>query len=199
MSRIVVLGAGVFGVTSALALRRRGHAVVLVDPGPLPRPEAASTDVSKIVRLDYGADALSTELMERALGGWRAWNEESGRTLFHEDGLLVLAQGPLQPGSFEGDSLDTLSRRGHRLQLVQVRRVHRDDVLAARSAQAQAPRPHGLDVFRPLVDQRHVVSGPREHPAHHAADRPRAEDPDSRRHLASRAPDWPAAYHRLDS
>ncbi|HVQ23648.1 MAG TPA: FAD-dependent oxidoreductase, partial [Planctomycetota bacterium] len=116
MGRIVVLGAGVFGVTAALALQERGHTVALVDPGPLPRPEAASTDVSKIVRLDYGADELSTELMEQALPRWRAWNAESGRTLFHEDGLLVLTRGPLRPGSFEGDSHALLGRRGHALQ-----------------------------------------------------------------------------------
>ena len=116
MSRIVVLGAGVFGVTAALALQQRGHAVALVDPGPLPRPEAASTDVSKIVRLDYGADELSTALMEQALPRWRAWNRESGRTLYHEDGLLVLTRGPLRPGSFEGDSHALLTRRGHALQ-----------------------------------------------------------------------------------
>lgn len=116
MSRIVVLGAGVFGVTAALALQERGHRVVLVDPGPLPRPEAASTDISKIVRLDYGADELSTTLMEQALPRWRAWNAESGRTLFHEDGLLVLSEGPPRPGSFEADSFALLTRRGHALQ-----------------------------------------------------------------------------------
>ncbi|HZM00878.1 MAG TPA: FAD-dependent oxidoreductase, partial [Planctomycetota bacterium] len=116
MSRIVVLGAGVFGVTAALALHRRGHSVTLVDPGPLPRPEAASTDVSKIVRLDYGADEISTRLMEQALPRWRAWNEDSGRTLFHEDGLLVLTEGPPRPGSFEADSFALLRRLGHSLQ-----------------------------------------------------------------------------------
>ena len=116
MGRIVVLGAGVFGVTAALALQERGHTVALVDPGPLPRPEAASTDVSKIVRLDYGADELSTRLMEEALPRWRAWNAEAGRTLFHEDGLLVLSEGPPRPGSFEADSFALLSRRGHALQ-----------------------------------------------------------------------------------
>jgi len=114
--RAIIAGGGIFGVTAALALQQRGHAVALVDPGPLPRPEAASTDVSKIVRLDYGADELSTVLMEQALTRWREWNGESGRTLYHEDGLLVLTRGPLRPGSFEGDSHALLSRRGHTLQ-----------------------------------------------------------------------------------
>ena len=56
MDRITVAGAGVFGVTAAIELRKRGHAVRLVDPGPLPHPLAASTDISKVVRPEYGAD-----------------------------------------------------------------------------------------------------------------------------------------------
>ncbi len=118
MGRILIAGAGIFGVTAALELRRRGHDVTLLDPGPLPRPEAASTDVSKIVRLDYGADDAATALMERALEGWRAWNRQAlGRglpALFHEDGLLVLTTGAMEPGGFEHDSHEVLVRRGHR-------------------------------------------------------------------------------------
>ena len=57
MSHVAVVGAGIFGVTAVLALRRRGHEVSLFDPGPLPHPLAESTDISKVVRLDYGPDA----------------------------------------------------------------------------------------------------------------------------------------------
>jgi len=117
--RVVIAGAGVFGAAAALELGRRGHDVALLDPGPLPHPLAASTDASKIVRLDYGDDALATALMERALPRWRAWNEAlraAGEPpAFHEDGLLVLAGEPLRPGSFEGDSHALLTARGHRL------------------------------------------------------------------------------------
>ncbi len=117
--RVVVAGAGVFGAAAALELRRRGHAVALLDPGPLPHPLAASTDASKIVRLDYGADALTTALMERALPRWRAWNEDLRHAgeppAFHETGLLVLSGRALEPGTFEGDSFALLTARGHRL------------------------------------------------------------------------------------
>jgi glycine/D-amino acid oxidase-like deaminating enzyme len=87
--------------------------VEILDPGPVPRPEAASTDISKIVRMDYGADALYTELMERALPVWTAWNERWGEGLYHEDGFLVLALAPMQPGGFEHDSFRTMADRGH--------------------------------------------------------------------------------------
>jgi len=112
-SRIVVVGAGVFGVGGALALKRRGHDVVLVDPGPVPHPRAASTDISKAVRMDYGADEVATVLMEDALGKWRELNATWPRPLFHETGVMFLSRAPMAPGSFEWESLQVLTRRGH--------------------------------------------------------------------------------------
>jgi sarcosine oxidase / L-pipecolate oxidase len=111
--RAVVAGGGVFGTTAALALARRGHAVDLVDPGPLPHPLAESTDISKVVRLDYGKDELYTALAERALDGWRRWNREWPSPLFHETGTAFLARAPMRPGGFEHDSFELLTRRGH--------------------------------------------------------------------------------------
>jgi glycine/D-amino acid oxidase-like deaminating enzyme len=72
MTRALVVGAGIFGVTAALALRRRGVQVTLFDQGHVPHPLAESTDISKIVRLDYGDDETYTTMMERALDAWRA-------------------------------------------------------------------------------------------------------------------------------
>jgi len=116
MRRATVVGAGVFGVSAALELAARGWEVDLLDPGPLPRPEAASTDISKIVRMDYGRDLLLTELMERALPVWRTWNARWGAPIYHEDGFLVLAQAPFHPGGFEQESLRLLEARGHRVE-----------------------------------------------------------------------------------
>ena len=117
MDRIQVAGAGVFGVTAAIELRKRGHEVALIDPGPLPHPLAASTDISKVVRLEYGADERYTELAERAIEGWRRWNRDLG-TLYHETGLLLLRRTPLAPGTLEQDSFEIVSRRGHEPELL---------------------------------------------------------------------------------
>jgi glycine/D-amino acid oxidase-like deaminating enzyme len=111
--RIAVVGAGIFGVTAALELARRGHAVQLLDPGPIPHPLAASTDVSKVVRLEYGSDEDYLVMMEEALDGWRRWNRDLGEELFHESGVLFLRRTPMAPGTFEGDSFAQLRRRGH--------------------------------------------------------------------------------------
>ena len=79
MSRVIVVGPGINGVTAAIELKKRGHEVVLVDPGPLPHALAASTDISKAVRAAYGADEDYTALAERSIKLWRKWNEEFGR------------------------------------------------------------------------------------------------------------------------
>jgi glycine/D-amino acid oxidase-like deaminating enzyme len=117
-SDVIVVGGGIFGATAALALRRRGHRVTLVDPGPLPHPDASSTDISKVIRADYGPDVFYTEQMEAALPLWRAWNEAWPwpRPLFHETGFVLLTEGPMAEGSFEASSHRVLTSRGHALE-----------------------------------------------------------------------------------
>lgn len=115
-STVVIVGAGVCGVTAALELRQRGYVVKLLDPGPLPHPLAASTDINKAIRLDYGPDEVYLTLMEDALARWREWQagwQAEGRgPLFHETGLLFLCRAPLQPGGYEWESYQRLLKRG---------------------------------------------------------------------------------------
>src|SRR6266487_2520881 len=116
MSKTIVVGAGINGVTAAIELRRRGHKVTLVDPGPLPHPLAASTDISKAVRAAYGADEVYTELAERSIPLWRKWNEEFAVELYHEVGVMFVRQREMKPGDFEFESFKVLGRRGHRIE-----------------------------------------------------------------------------------
>ena len=112
MSRVIVVGAGINGVTAAIELKKRGHEVVLVDPGPLPHPLAASTDISKAVRAAYGADEDYTALAERSIKLWRQWNEEFGTKLYHEVGVMFVRRRKMAPGDFEHESLKLLKKRG---------------------------------------------------------------------------------------
>jgi glycine/D-amino acid oxidase-like deaminating enzyme len=112
MSRIIVVGAGINGVTAAIELKKRGHEVVLVDPGPLPYALAASTDISKAVRTAYGADDDYTALAERSIKLWRKWNQEFGTNLYHEVGVMFVRHRKMEPGDFEYESLKLLEKRG---------------------------------------------------------------------------------------
>ena len=116
--KTVVVGAGINGVVAAIELRKRGHDVVLVDPGPLPHPLAASTDISKVVRAAYGPDKEYTELAERSREIWQEWNIEFGVELYHEVAFLCMRQRPMEAGDFEYESLRLLERRGHRIERV---------------------------------------------------------------------------------
>ena len=114
--RIAVAGAGVFGAAASLELRRRGWEVVLLDPEAPPAPRAASTDVSKVVRREYGSDRFYLELASEAIEGWRRWNAEWPEPLYHETGVLVLglldSEAPLEGSGFTADSWRSLLAAG---------------------------------------------------------------------------------------
>ncbi|MCX6048379.1 MAG: FAD-dependent oxidoreductase [Chloroflexi bacterium] len=122
---IVVVGSGIYGITAALELHARGYQVAVIDPGPIPHPLAASTDISKAIRAEYGADEDYTIMMEEARLKWLTWNEEFQETLYTECGTTMLTRGPMLPGSYEHDSYDVCKRRGHPLERLNADEIRR--------------------------------------------------------------------------
>ena len=113
MRSIAIVGGGVFGMTAAIELRERGWTVWVVDRASVPAANAASTDISKVVRSDYGADELYSDMADAALHLWNRWNARWPDPLYHEDGFLVLAGDAMRPGEFEYESFTLLAKRGH--------------------------------------------------------------------------------------
>lgn len=109
---INIVGAGVCGITAALETRYRGHTVHVFDPGPLPHPDASSTDISKVLRMDYGTDEFYWDLMEESFRGWDSWNTDFSRPLWHKTGFLMLSRDNWQAGGFEFDSFTVSQKRG---------------------------------------------------------------------------------------
>jgi glycine/D-amino acid oxidase-like deaminating enzyme len=124
MATVIVVGAGISGVTSAIELKNRGHKVVLVDPGPLPHPLAASTDISKAVRAAYGPDEDYTALADRCIPIWREWNAKFGVELYHETGVLFVCAHKMEPGGFEFESARVLEKHGHRFERFDAKKFH---------------------------------------------------------------------------
>jgi len=122
---IVIVGAGGFGLSAAIELRRRGFEVDVVDPGPIPHPDASSTDISKAVRMDYGADELYAEMAEQSIHVWRQWNDAGPQPAYHEVGFLLMTRRPLSDGDYESDGLKALRRRGHEPRRMNARELRR--------------------------------------------------------------------------
>ena len=109
---VVVVGCGVFGVHAAIELAARRFCVTVLDPGPLPHPDASSTDISKAVRMDYGSDELYTELADRCIERWHEWNRLWSPPPYHQDGFLLMTRSPMKRGEFEHNGFALLAKRG---------------------------------------------------------------------------------------
>jgi glycine/D-amino acid oxidase-like deaminating enzyme len=112
--RAVVVGAGAFGGWTALALRRRGAHVTLVEAWGPAHSRASSGGESRVIRAAYGSRSIYTTLTLRSLDLWRA--HDPGRRLLHETGVLWLfgeddsfGRTSAQVLHDHGGSLDSLS------------------------------------------------------------------------------------------
>ncbi len=88
---VAVIGAGVFGAWTALCLRRAGRRVALVDAYGPGNARASSGGESRLIRMAYGADELYTRWSMRSLEVWKQFFARTGRPLFHQTGILWIA------------------------------------------------------------------------------------------------------------
>jgi len=114
---VVVAGAGVMGLWTALRLREQGLAVTVVDPWEPGHPRATSSSETRVIRCIYGGDALYTAWAWRAIREWPSWERDLGRRVFYRTGVLWLARdedGYERAGEAElrrqGIPLENLSR-----------------------------------------------------------------------------------------
>ncbi|KAI9247124.1 FAD dependent oxidoreductase [Phascolomyces articulosus] len=96
-SRIIIVGAGAFGLSTAYALSlKKKYQISVFDRYQVPVPDAASTDISKVVRMDYGLATQNMQLMIEGLPLWEQWNKEraaQGKTpVFHKTGAVFFSK-----------------------------------------------------------------------------------------------------------
>ena len=92
MSSYIIVGAGVFGVSTAYHLKKQvpSASVTLIDRTDPPCPIAASHDINKIVRADY-EDMVYCGLGLKTLHAWKT--DPHFKKWFHPSGLLSVTDG----------------------------------------------------------------------------------------------------------
>jgi sarcosine oxidase len=89
---VAVVGAGAFGAFTALALRRLGAKVTLLDAWGPGNSRASSGGDTRILRAVYG-DRIYVELAARAFAAWADFERLTGRTVFQSTGALWMVAG----------------------------------------------------------------------------------------------------------
>ncbi len=107
--KAAVVGAGVFGASTALALVRRGWDVTLVEQYVPGHVRAASGGDTRLIRFAHGDEEWYAALAWRARRLWRELERETGAALLDERGVAWFATGD---GAFEEASEPVLGRLG---------------------------------------------------------------------------------------
>lgn len=85
---ILIIGGGVFGLTTALELSKRGYThITVLDRYNIPVPDGSSVDISRIIRIEYGNE-LYARMAREAL---KLWNTTYKRH-FYPSGYAMLAE-----------------------------------------------------------------------------------------------------------
>jgi sarcosine oxidase len=98
---VVVVGLGAMGSATLYELARRGVRGLGVDQLAPPHTQGSTHGRTRIIREAYFEHPLYVPLVRRAYELWDELERESGRTLFHRTGGLMLgpAEGPIVGGA----------------------------------------------------------------------------------------------------
>ncbi|KAL2680973.1 hypothetical protein Neosp_008576 [[Neocosmospora] mangrovei] len=119
-SSIIIVGAGVFGLSSALHLQQRGYRNIKIfdkqdyhasEYSPFNGGDSASSDSHKVIRSAYGDSAILQDLANRAIDKWKQWNKESSQELFLNTGWARLTDIG-RPQDVDIETFKTMSEAG---------------------------------------------------------------------------------------
>jgi sarcosine oxidase len=103
---IIVVGAGIAGLTTAWGLIKRGHQVTVIEQGPIPNPMSASGDQHRLMRRAYGSADGYARLISEAIDGWDMMWADLGVSHYANRGVIAINQFPGDGGSAFTASMD---------------------------------------------------------------------------------------------
>ena len=89
--KVAVIGAGVMGLATGWALKRRGHEPVVYERFTIGHPHGSSHGRSRIFRLAY-AEPEYVRLAQESFGLWRELEAETGETVLELSGLVEVVR-----------------------------------------------------------------------------------------------------------
>jgi glycine/D-amino acid oxidase-like deaminating enzyme len=92
--RVVIVGAGIVGLSAAWALKKVGHDPVVLDQGPIPNPIASSNDRHRLIRLAHSEGDGRGTIIHEAYAAWDELWRDLGRSHYVETGMLLTAREP---------------------------------------------------------------------------------------------------------
>ncbi|MBA5777875.1 FAD-dependent oxidoreductase [Stappia sp. F7233] len=90
--RVVVVGAGIAGLSTAWALARRGAEVTLLEQATIPNPLGASGDQHRIIRRAYGGQGGYQRRIDEAYDAWDELWDDLGQKHLIDTGFLLVSQ-----------------------------------------------------------------------------------------------------------
>jgi sarcosine oxidase len=90
-AKVAVIGAGVMGLATSWALKRRGVEPVVYEQFRIGNPRASSHGRSRIFRLAYAEDEY-VRLAQESFALWRQLEADTGETLLELHGLVEIVQ-----------------------------------------------------------------------------------------------------------
>ncbi|MEV4888045.1 FAD-dependent oxidoreductase [Nonomuraea sp. NPDC055795] len=94
MKSVIVVGAGIWGASLALRLAETGWQVTLIEQHKPGHVRQASAGETRLLRAAHGDGEWYARSFWQALDGWRRLEERAGEQLYHEAGMMWLAQDP---------------------------------------------------------------------------------------------------------
>jgi monomeric sarcosine oxidase len=89
----VIVGAGIVGLSTAYALLKQGMKnVTVLEQAEVDHRRATSHGSSRLLRFEYGANMLYSEMVQLSLQRWLSLERASQRTLYTETGVFVLGK-----------------------------------------------------------------------------------------------------------
>jgi sarcosine oxidase len=117
---VIIVGAGIAGLSTAWSLVKRGHRVTLLEQGPIPNPLAASGDHHRIIRRAYGKASGYGQAITEAYQVWNELWEDLGESHHDPRGFLCVSR---EKGDEAEQYRDGLAEGGYPFELITAERA----------------------------------------------------------------------------